>query len=83
MSDTRTNRKPADRLADLREQIRVLKAEQAAIRQGLVDGELDLEGDDHVAVVTTVVNERIDLRAMRQNLPESVWSPYVTSTPTV
>jgi hypothetical protein len=75
--------KPADHLAHLREQIRTLKLEEAAIREGLVDGSLDLEGDYHDAVITTVVNERIDLRAMRQHVPESVWRPYVIAAPSV
>jgi spermidine/putrescine-binding protein len=75
MSDTPTNRKAADRLADIREQIRILKSEEAAIRQGLVDGELDLEGDDYIAVVTIVVNERIDLREMRQHVAVAIWRP--------
>jgi spermidine/putrescine-binding protein len=77
------NRKAADRLHEIRERIRVLKAEESAIRQGLVDGSLDLDGDDYVAAVTTVVNERIYLRAMREHIPESVWKPFLISTPSV
>jgi hypothetical protein len=47
MSDaSSTNRKPADRLSDLREQIRALEAEEEALRQGFVSGDLPLEGDD-------------------------------------
>jgi hypothetical protein len=75
-------RRPADQLHRIREQIRALKAEEAAIRQGLVDGSLDLEGDEHRAVVTMVNNERIDLKAMRQHVEESIWSAYLIATPT-
>jgi hypothetical protein len=75
--------KPADRLRELREQIRTLKAEESTIRQGLIDGSLDAEGDDHRAVVTVVENERIDLATMRQHVDDSIWPPFAISTPTI
>jgi uncharacterized protein (UPF0548 family) len=76
-----TNRKPADRLFELREQIRVLKAEEEELREGFIAGDLPLEGDEHVVSVEVKINERIDARAMRQNVDESIWAPYLISTP--
>jgi hypothetical protein len=77
---TETNRKPADRLADIREQLHVLKAEELALREGFINGTLPLTGDEHTVVVETKINERIDLKAMRERVPESVWRPFVIST---
>jgi hypothetical protein len=81
MTDS-TNRKPADRLADLREQLRVLKAEEESLRQAFIAGTLPLDGDDYTVSVETKVNERLDLKAMRENVPEEVWVPFLISTAT-
>lgn len=78
MTGSIPNRRPADRLAELRTQIAALKAEENALREGFIAGDLPLEGDEHVAVVEQKVNERIDLKAMRQNVDASIWSPYLT-----
>jgi hypothetical protein len=40
-----TNRKPADRLAEIRERIRTLEAEEATLRAGFIAGEFSLEGE--------------------------------------
>ena len=45
-------------------------------------GELDPVGDDHVVVVETKTNERINLAAMRERVAESVWKPFLISTST-
>jgi hypothetical protein len=82
VNEAKQNRKPADQLALVRAQIAALKAEEASIRKGLVDGELDLEGDDYRAVVTVVTNERLDLRRMRQHVDAAIWSPFLIATPT-
>src|ERR1700745_3654157 len=75
MTGIQTNHHPADRLADIREQIRILKAEEEELREGFIAGDLDLDGarDDYTVVVEQKVNERIDLRRMREHVPESVW----------
>ena len=51
------SRKPADRLADLREEIKALEAEEESLRQGFIAGTLSLEGDDFTVVVETKINE--------------------------
>ncbi|WP_439393328.1 hypothetical protein ACRQ5Q_29030 [Bradyrhizobium sp. PMVTL-01] len=75
-----TNRKPADRLADLRGQIKVLEAEEAKLRAGFIAGEHALEGDEHAVTVETKTNQRIDARRMRAAVEASIWSPYVIET---
>jgi hypothetical protein len=72
--------KPADRLHDIREQLHALKAEEAVLREGFINGTLPLTGDEHIVVVETKVNERLDLKAMRQHVAEAIWRPFVIST---
>jgi hypothetical protein len=72
-----TNRAAADRLADVRQKIAELKAEEAALRQGFINGTLDPQGDDHMVVVETKTNERLDLKRMRETVDTSIWSPYL------
>jgi hypothetical protein len=79
---TETNRRPADRLHDIREQIHDLKQQEAALRQAFIHGELPLDGDEYTVTVDTKISERIDLRAMRKSVAESIWSPFVISTTT-
>jgi hypothetical protein len=82
MTVTETNRKPADRLADIREQLHVLKAEEESLRQGFIAGTLPPDGDENIVVVERKISERLDLRALRKRVPESVWAPFLISTAT-
>ncbi|WP_298363403.1 hypothetical protein [uncultured Bradyrhizobium sp.] len=75
-----TNRHPADRLADIRAQIAALKTAEAELRQGFITGTLPLIGDDYVVTVQTHTSEKIDSKAMRTNVPERVWRPYVVES---
>ncbi|MBR0914891.1 hypothetical protein [Bradyrhizobium japonicum] len=75
------NRKPADELADIRAQIKILEVREEELRAGFILGNLDPDGDDHIVVVETKVNERIDGRSMRKNLDEAIWRPYLIATP--
>jgi hypothetical protein len=74
-----SNRAPADRLADLREQLRVLKAEEAALREGFIAGTLPPDGDEYVVTVERKEHIRIDGNAMRQDVEESIWRPYLVT----
>ena len=42
-----------------------------------------MEGDHHTVVIERKTIERIDLRAMREQLPEKIWRPYLTTTEAV
>jgi hypothetical protein len=75
-----SNRRHADRLAELREQIAALRAEEEILRRGFIDGTLDPIGDDHVVVVERKENQRIDSAAMRKNVAEEIWRPYLISS---
>jgi hypothetical protein len=77
-----SNSKPADRLADIRAQIAVLRVEEAALRAGFISGELSLEGNDHVVAVERKQHQRIDGPALRKNVDEEVWAPFVITAAT-
>jgi hypothetical protein len=79
---TDPNCHPADRLADIRAEIAALREEEAELREGFISGELPLEGGDHIVVIDCKLIERIDSRAMREHVEESIWSPYLIATPT-
>ncbi|MBR0910803.1 hypothetical protein [Bradyrhizobium japonicum] len=80
--DQLTNRAPADRLADIRAQIAVLKGEEAALRAGFVSGDLPLDGDEYTVTIETKLNQRLDLKSMREHVEESIWTPFLISKPT-
>jgi hypothetical protein len=83
MTGTPSNRRPADRLAEIRQQLAVLKAEEALLRAGLISGTLPLAGYDYSVEIEEKINERIDSRALRQNVPETICKPFLIATPTV
>jgi hypothetical protein len=57
--------------------------EEELLRRGFISGDLDLAGDDYVVIVEAKVNERLNLRAMREREPAHVWQPYVIAAPSV
>jgi hypothetical protein len=75
-----TNRRPADELADLRQQIAQLRAHEAELREGFVSGRLDRQGDDFDVEVVDRINERIDLKRMRASVDASIWAPFLVSS---
>jgi hypothetical protein len=81
MAAPASNRKPADRLAELREQIRILKNEEKHLREGFISGGLSREGDDHIVSVEVKPNERVELAEMRKHVDESIWKPFVIERP--
>src|SRR5258707_3393488 len=78
-----SNRKPADHLHELREQMRILKAEEKQLRERFISGDLPRDGDDYTVTVDVKPNERIDLEQMRQHVPESIWKPFLIEKPVV
>lgn len=63
-----TNRKPADELAWLREQIRDLKGREDYIRRMILAGKMDAEGDDFDALPSITVQNRFDRKAAEAEL---------------
>jgi hypothetical protein len=82
MSDSIPNSKPADRLHDIRQPISALRDQEQELRRGFITGALDPAGDEYVVTVETKLNQRIDLDAMREHVPERIWRPYVVSKET-
>jgi hypothetical protein len=73
---TDPNRHPADRLADIRAEIAVLREQEERLRQGFISGELSLEGDDHIVMVECKEHLKIDGPALRKHVDETVWRPF-------
>jgi hypothetical protein len=82
MTGSIPNRKPADRLADIRAQIAALREEESALREGFIAGVLDREGAEHVVNVVRKENIRLDVPALRKHVNEGVWTPFATNTTT-
>lgn len=72
-----TNRHPVDRLADVREAIRMLKDEEDALRQTIFAGACGLVGDQHEASVTESTTERLDAVALRKAWGDDKLRPYL------
>jgi hypothetical protein len=81
MTDSIPNRKPADRLADIRAEIAALREEEEHLRQGFISGVLLLEGDDYTVTVERKEHLKIDGRELRKHVDEAVWAPFaITAT---
>lgn len=81
MLNSQTNRKAADRLADIREKIRALEEEESQLRRELINGDHDLLGDDFQVVITTQETERVDTKAIRRDLSPNELKPYLMVVP--
>jgi hypothetical protein len=57
------NRHPADRLADVRSEIKRLETEEAELRAYLLEHPKDRAGQEHVAIVGSQSRKRVDLSA--------------------
>ena len=72
----RSNRRPADRLAELRAQHRAIGAEINELRAGFIAGELPLQGDEH----EVWLDERrcFDLARLRAEMGEAFVERFMT-----
>jgi len=57
------NRHPADRLADVRAELKRLEEEEAKLRGYLLEHAEDRAGQEHVAIVGSQSRRRVDLSA--------------------
>ena len=76
------NRHPADRLADVRSEIKKVKAEEAKLRAYLLEHASDRTGEEHVAVVGSQSRKRVDLKALADEIGASV-GPTIKPAPAV
>jgi len=66
------NRHPVDRLADLRQHLASLQAEEAELRAMVLAGKVSREGDEFRAEVSMHTRRGIDARKARELLPPEV-----------
>jgi hypothetical protein len=72
------NRHPADRLADVRSEIKRLEAEEAKLRAYLLEHPQDRTGQEHVAVVGSQSRRRVDLKALADEVGASILQRFTT-----
>jgi hypothetical protein len=76
-----TNRHPADRLSDVRAQIKELEQEESRLRSYLLHHPDDLVGSEHVALVSSRSYKRIDTESLRREVGDAVIRRHTTTTP--
>lgn len=82
MLNSQKNRKAADRLADIREQIRELEEEEYILRHEFIEGGHSLVGDEYQVVITIADSERVDTKAIRRVLSPKELKPYLKKVST-
>lgn len=73
----KSNRKPADELADLREQIRILTEREQILRSQMIAGQVSLYGDEHEVHITISKSERINTNKIVKELGREFLRPYL------
>ena len=69
---TTPNRHPADRLADIRAELKRLESEEAGLRSYLLKHPHDRIGSEYVATVGEQCRRRIDLKRLADEIGASV-----------
>ena len=72
------NRHPADRLADVRSEIKWLEAEEVKLRAYLLEHPQDRTGEEHVAVIGSQSHRRVDLKALADEIGASILARFTT-----
>jgi hypothetical protein len=75
--DAFRNRHAADRLADVRSQLRELEAEEDALRAELMSADADRCGAEWTATVSAYAQQRLDLEAATAALGEEMLRPFM------
>jgi hypothetical protein len=76
------NRHPADRLADVRSEIKRLEVEEEGLRAYLLEHPSDRTGEERVGVVGSQSRKRVDLKALADEIGASV-GPTIKPAPAV
>jgi hypothetical protein len=79
----KTNRAPADELADVREKIRALKQREDEIRAAMLAGEVGLFGDEFEASISKSKREGIDTQLMKRELGLAFLRPFMVTNEVV
>ena len=72
------NRHPADRLADVRSELKRLEAEEAELRAYLLEHPEDRAGQEHVAIVGSQSRKRVDLKALADEVGASILQRFTS-----
>jgi hypothetical protein len=72
------NRHPADRLADVRSEIKRLEAEDERLRAYLLEHPQDRAGEEHVAIIGSQSRKRVDLKALADEIGHSLLQRFTT-----
>jgi nitrogenase molybdenum-iron protein alpha/beta subunit len=72
------NRHPADRLADVRSEIKRLEAEEAQLRAYLLEHPADRTGEEHIAIIGSQSRRRVDLRGLADEIGASILQRFTT-----
>jgi hypothetical protein len=73
------NRHPADRLADVRSEIKQLEAEEERLRAYLLEHLQDRTGQEYAAIVGSQSRRRVDLKALADEIGASVLAAMLFS----
>ena len=72
------NRHPADRLADVRAELKRLEAEEVKLRAYLLEHPQHRTGEEHVAVIGSQSRKRVDLKALADEIGASILARFTT-----
>jgi len=73
-----SNRHPADRLADVRSELRRLEAEEEQLRAYLLEHPQDRIGAEHVATIGEQQRKRVDLKALADEVGASILARFTS-----
>jgi hypothetical protein len=72
-----TNRHPADEMADIREQIKVLKTREAELRHTLLNAEqADRIGEEWIAEIRQSKRKQLDTDALKEHFGPEALQPF-------
>ena len=72
------NRHPADRLAEVRSEIRQLEAEEEQLRAYLLEHPQDRTGLEYTAIIGSQARKRVDLKALADEIGASVLARFTS-----
>jgi hypothetical protein len=72
------NRHPADRLADVRSEIKRLEVEEAKLRAYLLEHPQDRTGEEHVAIIGSQSRRRVDLKCLADEVGASILQRFTS-----
>jgi hypothetical protein len=72
------NRHPADRLADVRFEIKRLEVEEAKLRDYLLEHPHDRVGEEHIAVIGSQSRKRVDLKGPADEIGASLLQRFTS-----